>query len=103
MSESRWHDLGPIDGFEDEKLHGRLIDGRRLCFGRTGNLTFAIDDTCPHAGGSLIEGMLDEDLVICPLHAYGFEIATGHCIDDPTCSVSAYPTRVEGGILQVQL
>ena len=103
MSESIWHDLGPLDGFENEKLHGRMIEGIRLCFGRAGEVTFAMDDTCPHAGGSLIEGMLDEDLVICPLHAYAFEIASGRCIDDPTCSVSAYATRVEGGMLQVRI
>jgi nitrite reductase/ring-hydroxylating ferredoxin subunit len=103
MSELRWHDLGPIDGFDDQKLQGRMIDGVRLCIGRNGDTPFAIDDTCPHAGGSLTEGMLDEDLVICPLHAYAFEIASGSCIDDPACSVSAYPTRIENGILQVQL
>lgn len=103
MSDERWHDLGPIAGFVDQKLHGRMIEGLRLCFGRAGEETFAIDDTCPHAGGSLLEGMLDEDLVICPLHAYGFEIRTGRCVDDASCSVSAYPTRVEGGMLQVRI
>jgi nitrite reductase (NADH) small subunit len=50
-----------------------------------------------------MEGMLDGDWVICPLHAYAFEIGSGRCADDAICSVSAYPTRVEGGILQVQL
>lgn len=103
MSDPAWHDLGPIEGFEDGKLNGRLVQGVRLCFGRSGGETFAIDDTCPHAGGSLTEGMLDEDLVICPLHAYAFESRTGRCVDDESCSVSAYPTRVEDGILQVRI
>ncbi len=103
MSEASWHDLGPVAGFEDEKLRGHLVTGVRLCVGRSGDRWFAIDDTCPHAGGSLTEGMIDGDLVICPLHAYAFEIATGHCVDEPACAVSSYPTRVEGGILQVQL
>ncbi len=103
MSEACWHDLGPVASFEDEKLRGHLVAGARLCVGRSGDRWFALDDTCPHAGGSLTEGMIDGDLVICPLHAYAFEIATGHCVDEPACAVSSYPTRVEGGILQVQL
>jgi len=103
MGEATWHDLGPIEGFEDQKLNGRRVGGRPLCFGRSGEVTFAIDDTCPHAGGSLSEGMLDDDLVICPLPAYAFEIASGQCLDDPGCSIRAYPTRVEDGILQVRL
>ena len=103
MAEASWHDLAPEEGFEDEKLHGRLIGGVRICYGRTAGRLFAIDDTCPHAGGSLTEGMLDDDLVICPLHAYGFETRSGRCVDEPSCSVSAYPVRVEGGIVQVQI
>lgn len=103
MTEGRWYPLGPTDGFENEKLRGHLVAGVRLCVGRAGDRWFAIDDTCPHAGGSLTEGMLDEDLVICPLHAYGFEVDTGRCIDDAACSIASYPIRVEDGILQVQL
>ena len=103
MAEASWHDLGSEDGFEDEKLHGRLIGGVRLCYGRTAGRFFAIDDTCPHAGGSLTEGMLDADLVICPLHAYAFEIETGRCIDEAACSVRVYPVRVEDGMVKVQI
>ena len=103
MTEATWHALGPAEGFEDEKLNGRLVAGVRLCFGRSGERFFALDDTCPHAGGSLTEGLLDEDIVICPLHAYAFEVATGRCVDESSCSVSSYPVRVEDGTLQVQL
>jgi nitrite reductase (NADH) small subunit/3-phenylpropionate/trans-cinnamate dioxygenase ferredoxin subunit len=103
VSEPCWHDLGRAADLPDQKLHGRLIGGVRICYGRSGGDFFAVDDTCPHAGGSLTEGMLDDGLVICPLHAYAFETGSGRCIDDPSCSVSAYPVRVEGGIVQVQI
>ena len=96
-----WRDLGPVERFPDGSLEGRKIAGARLCVGRSGEVHFAIDDTCPHAGGSLSEGLVDGDLVICPLHAWGFEIATGNCIDDPHCSVSSYPVRVEDGRVEV--
>ncbi len=103
MPEARWHDLGSVERFAGGALHGVLVRGLRLCVGRAGERYFAIDDTCPHAGGSLCEGMLDADLVICPLHAYGFEIATGRCLDDASCSVSSYDVRVENGAVQVRV
>lgn len=101
MADPSWHVLGPVERFRDGAIEGRMISGARLCVGRSGETHFAIDDTCPHAGGSLAEGLVDADLVICPLHAYGFEILTGTCIDEPHCSVKAYPVRVEEGVLQV--
>ena len=103
MPDASWHDLGSVERFAGDALHGVLVRGLRLCVGRAGERYFAIDDTCPHAGGSLCEGMLDADLVICPLHAYGFSIETGRCLDDDTCSVSSYDVRVENGAVQVRV
>ncbi len=103
MSQEGWHDLGSEKSFAADRLRGALIAGVRLCTGRSGETYFAIEDTCPHAGGSLSEGMIDSDLVICPLHAYGFEIATGRCIDDAACSVVSYPVRVHDGVVQVRV
>lgn len=38
---------------------------------------FAIEDACNHAGASLAEGWLEDDCVVCPMHAYVFELRTG--------------------------
>jgi nitrite reductase/ring-hydroxylating ferredoxin subunit len=38
---------------------------------------FAIEDACNHAGASLAEGWLEGDCVVCPMHAYVFELRTG--------------------------
>ncbi|MBX3260567.1 MAG: Rieske 2Fe-2S domain-containing protein [Labilithrix sp.] len=59
---------------------------------------FAIEDACNHAGASLSEGWLEEDCVVCPMHAYVFELRTGRlqrpkglCGDQRT-----YEAEVEG-------
>lgn len=38
---------------------------------------FALEDACNHAGASLAEGWLEADCVVCPMHAYVFELRTG--------------------------
>jgi len=38
---------------------------------------FATDDTCTHAAGSLSEGFIEGDCVVCPVHPGEFDIRTG--------------------------
>ena len=38
---------------------------------------FALDNKCPHMGGSLADGELDGDSIICPRHGSVFDIRTG--------------------------
>jgi nitrite reductase/ring-hydroxylating ferredoxin subunit len=59
---------------------------------------FAIEDACNHAGASLAEGWVEGDCVVCPMHAYVFELRTGKlarpkglCGDQRT-----YEARIEG-------
>ena len=103
MSEPTWHGLGSAGEIGPDEIRGALVDGTKLCIGRAGDTYFAVDDTCPHAAGSLSEGMIDDDQLICPLHAYGFEVKSGHCPDDPGCPIKAYEVRVENSELQVKL
>jgi nitrite reductase/ring-hydroxylating ferredoxin subunit len=46
-----------------------------------GELPFAIEDACSHAGASLSEGARKGDCVVCPMHGYVFELSTGHLIE----------------------
>lgn len=103
MSEGNWHDVGAADELAAGALRGVMVKGNRICLGRAGESLFALEDTCPHAGGSLCEGMVDGKEVICPLHAYAFEAATGHCPDDPSCSVRTFEVRIENGVIQVRI
>jgi len=98
-----WKDVFALENIPEGEVRAVRTDGAVLCIGVADGELFAVDDECPHAGGSLSEGMLDGDQVICPLHAYGFEIRTGHCPDDPSCSIRSYAIRRQGNKIQVQL
>ena len=41
---------------------------------------FAMEDACNHAGASLAEGWLEGECVVCPMHAYVFELRTGRLL-----------------------
>ena len=42
---------------------------------------FAIEDACNHAGASLSEGPRRGDCVMCPMHGYIFDLATGKLVE----------------------
>lgn len=78
---------------------GRAFDiaGREVALFRTrrGGV-FAVENRCPHKGGPLAEGMLAGDAVVCPLHAFRFELSSGACDQPGTCPVGTYPVTQEG-------
>lgn len=66
---------------------------------------FALDNTCPHAGGPLGEGTLDGEVVECPWHGWKFNVRTGHRVKNPSegWRVLSYPVRVANGFIQVSI
>ena len=57
----------------------------------------AIDDACTHMGGSLSQGFVQGDDVVCPLHSTRFSISTGEATGLPAeAGVRRYNVRVVG-------
>lgn len=71
---------------------------------RRGSQILAISDVCPHAGGPLHEGDVDENLcVTCPWHGSRFRLSDGRALHGPaTAPATAYETRVHRGRVQVR-
>ena len=65
---------------------------------------YALDNTCPHQGGPLGEGYLEEQGVVsCPWHGWTFDLKTGISPIDPDVKVGCYPVRVEDGEIIVEI
>ena len=64
---------------------------------------YALDNTCPHAGGPLGEGKLEGNAVACPWHGWKFDVPTGSCLKNPSESwkVQSYEVRETDGLIQV--
>lgn len=57
---------------------------------------FASDNECPHMHGSLGEGILDNDCIVCPLHGWRFNVRTGISPVNPQAKIRTYKTIAEG-------
>lgn len=62
---------------------------------RTGGKVFALDSSCPHRGAPLGDGTLDGKEVICPWHAWTFDVETGECKTVPDVKQKTYPVKIE--------
>lgn len=80
-----------------------LIDafGRKVAIFRVEGQLYAIDDICPHRGGPLSDGDIEDGMVICPLHAWGFDLKTGAMRGNPACRVPVYTVSEENGLVFV--
>lgn len=56
----------------------------------------AVGAVCPHKGGPIADGQCDEQVVWCPLHAFGFDLTTGGCVNG-NLRLPRWDARVEGG------
>jgi nitrite reductase (NADH) small subunit len=79
------------------------VHGKSLCVANEAGAYRAIDNICPHRGGPLAEGMLEDGKVLCPWHAWAFDLKTGVAEHDSSARVSVYALRVEGERVLVEL
>ena len=69
---------------------------KRIALFRDGGDVFALDETCPHRGGPLHEGLIRDGVVACPWHLWRFDLRSGCSPVNPLSKVRTYPTRIEG-------
>ena len=79
------------------------VHGKPLALFRLGERVVAVDAECPHEGGPLQDGMIEDGCVVCPWHNYKFELSSGQCDIDPNLKVGTYPTIVESGDVFVEV
>ncbi|MCE2514570.1 MAG: Rieske 2Fe-2S domain-containing protein, partial [Acidobacteria bacterium] len=73
------------------------IDSHTYALFQLGGKVTAVDGLCPHAGGPLAEGSIDEGVVTCPWHGWTFDACTGCSLEPPAHDLARYPALVEGG------
>ncbi len=55
-------------------------EGKELLLANIDGTYYAIDNKCPHMGGSLADGNLENDHIVCPRHGSAFDVKTGKAV-----------------------
>ncbi len=87
----------------------RLLPGEpeNILVVNVGGEFFAVSNTCPHAGGYLNYGPLDNYIIECPLHFWPFDLRSGKLVDmdyaDEEDRLNTYPVIIEGDEIFVEI
>ena len=84
---------------------GRSLDasGIRLAVFRSGGDLVALCGRCPHSGGSLGHGWIEDGEVVCPLHRWHFRLSDGRCTTIRGESVHRFRCEVRGDEVWVEV
>ena len=77
--------------------------GRIFCVARVDGELVVMDNVCPHRGGPLGQGIIEQGLIVCPWHAWAFDAKTGCASHNPNACVRRYASLIEGETVMLQL
>ncbi len=95
MNNLQWHKVAVEGDLTDGHVKTVTAGHQPLCLTHYEGEYHAIDNHCPHQGGPLGEGFIDErGYVICPWHGYEYSAVDGSPPPGFDDGVDAYPVEV---------
>ena len=88
------------------KLGSRLVRTEKVDIGvfRTeDDRVFALNNSCPHKGGPLSQGIVYGDKVACPLHSWKISLVDGKAEDPDVGQTACYAVKVEDGMVYLEV
>lgn len=85
--------IGSVQAVSKTACVARLSDDQFAAFSRF----------CPHSGGDLTAGWVDDGQVVCPLHSLPFDCSTGASPCSSLKPLKSFPWRVQDGRVHVSL
>lgn len=79
------------------------IEGVAVCLARLNGDLAALDNICPHRQGPLGQGWIEGSAVVCPWHAWAFDLRTGMAEPPEQAQVKVFELRAEGDDLLIKL
>jgi len=80
---------------EDEFVMQLNVAGKKLCLVRHQEQIFAVQNTCPHAGGILSGGWCKNGHLVCPIHRWEYNLQTGRGATGQGDYIDTYPVQVK--------
>src|SRR3954449_2276769 len=74
---ARWHRVADDDLPQEGRVRSVVVDGQSIALSRCGGTYGALENRCPHQGGPLGEGSIEQGWLRCPWHGYDYDPATG--------------------------
>jgi nitrite reductase/ring-hydroxylating ferredoxin subunit len=77
--------------------------GRLVCLANVDGDLCATDNTCPHWGGPLGQGKIQDGMLVCPWHGWTFDLQTGTTPRTPKVKLALHKILIEGDEVFLEL
>lgn len=94
---------GSLAQLPEGKSMTASIDGHVIAIFHTPEGIFAVDNRCPHMGFPLDRGTVKDCILTCHWHHARFDLHSGGAFDPWADDVRAFPVKVEGGDILIDL
>ena len=91
--------VGRADDVPPDEGRAVTVAGRRIAVFNTAGGFRAVDAACPHRCGPLADGLVGGGRVICPLHGWRIDLASGEVVAGGEGRVAAYEVVERDGWL----
>lgn len=89
-----WHKAADTGELDDGEVAMCPVGIKTVALTKLDGRYGAIDNRCPHQGGPLGQGTLENDKIRCPWHGFDFDPFTGEAAGGPDFNVRTYPVEV---------
>ena len=103
MAPNTFHTVARVGEIPEGQGRAFDIDGRIIAVFLEGGKYYAVDDTCPHQGAPLSDGIVFDKSVTCTWHGWRFSLEDGRWLDSPRIRIGTYPVRVVDDEVQVSV
>lgn len=79
------------------------VNGRELALYNVDGTFYCTSNICPHQGAPLHEGMVEGKNIVCPWHAWVFDVSSGQSPVNPRAKIPCVPVKVEGNDVFVNI
>lgn len=94
--------VAKVNDIQEGKIHSIELRDLTIALVKTNGTYYAFEDVCSHDGGTISEGEIQGEKVICPRHFAEFSLKTGEPLTMPaTEPISVFPVRVVGDYIEV--
>lgn len=93
--------VAKIDQIRPGTCRSVQVQGIFIALCNVGGVVYALDNTCPHAGGPIGEGTIADDVVTCPWHGWRFNVRTGERPENPDFKLARCTVRIVGQDIQI--
>jgi nitrite reductase/ring-hydroxylating ferredoxin subunit len=103
ITKSNLFKVAEIEELKPGKRKVVSVNGTEIVIFNLDGEFYAINNKCPHADFSLGYGLVYGEEIICPGHAWTFNLTTGECITKKSQPVKTYNVVIEGKDIKIKL